>query len=116
MHVEVEVQECALQLLVAASRRSDVDRAVRRHEHVLVRGRRRLRASRKDQEGRTHQRQRQQDYESPHRSTFRQGLEPASFTAHEGRAQLHYLTFERFAPLAQASSGLEIEFRRGFQA
>jgi hypothetical protein len=97
MHVEVKVQECALQLLIAASRRSDVDRTVRRHKHVLVRGRWRLRASRENREGRTHERQRQQDYESPHRSTFRQGLEPASFTAYEGRAQLHYRAVQAFA-------------------
>jgi hypothetical protein len=73
MHVEVEVQECALQLLIAASRRSDVDWTGRRHKHVLVRRRRRLRASGKNQQGRSHERQRHQDYESPHRSTFRQG-------------------------------------------
>ena len=98
MHVEVEVQECALQLLIAASRRSDVDWTVRRRKHVLVRRRWRLRASRENREGRTHERQRQQDYKSPHRSTFRRGLEPASFTAHGGHAQLHYRAVRAVRP------------------
>jgi hypothetical protein len=102
MHVEVEVQECALQLLITASRRSDVDWTVRRHKDVLVRRRWRLRASRKNQQGRSHERQHHQDYESPHRSTFRQGLEPASFTANEGRAQLHYRSVERLLTEAPA--------------
>jgi hypothetical protein len=73
MHVEMELQKRALELLVAASRRSDVDRTGRRHEHVLVRRRWRLRASRKNQQGRSRERQRQQDYESPHRSHLSPG-------------------------------------------
>jgi hypothetical protein len=72
MHVEVEVQERALELLVTAPGRPDIDRARRRHEDVLVRRRRRLCASRNHQQGPNRQGQHDQDHESPHRSAFRE--------------------------------------------
>jgi hypothetical protein len=72
MHVEVEVQERALELLIAAPGRPDIDRTRRRHEDVLVRRRRRLCAPRNHQDGPNRQGQRDQDHESPHHSTFRE--------------------------------------------
>jgi hypothetical protein len=72
MHVEVKLQKRALELLVAAPGRPDIDRTSRRHEDVLMRRRRRLCAPRNNQKGPNRQGQHDQDHESPHRSTFRE--------------------------------------------